>query len=116
MSRSELDMLCHRHAQQGPHPYQADEGGRIKIMLTQENSHKAGKAQHGTPPDHKGTTENTHHAHDEPVETGGSHEHDGHEHEHGQGTSANSEDDAASHSHEKGEHSSEHDVSEHTPA
>ena len=116
MNTTELEMLCYRNAQRGPHLYQADDGGRIKIMFTQEENREGHKSHHRAHPEHKRADESTHREHSQDVEPSGSHEHETHRHTHGGATHADSDEAAGRHSHEKGAHTAEHDQTEHYPA
>lgn len=116
MGITELDMLCYRNAQRGPYLYQAEEGGRIKIMFTKEESHEGHKSHHHAHSNGEGIDESTHHEHLEDVEPGGSHGHETHGDTHGGSAHAVSDETAGQHSHEKGARTADHDQSEHNPA
>jgi hypothetical protein len=116
MGISALDMLCYRNAQRGPHLYQADEGGRIKIMSTQKESHEDRQSHHDPHPKDQGGGASTHHEHSGDAGPGGPHEHGAHEHGHEGAADADSGEAAGRHSHEKGAHEAEHHTSKHNPA
>ena len=107
----ELEMLCHRNARRGPNLYQADDGGGIKIMFKQEESHED-RAQHTG----EGAGEGARREHSEGCEPGGSHGHDTHAHTHGGEAHADMDEAHGPHHHEKGGHEADQDVSEHNPA
>jgi hypothetical protein len=57
MSSSLLDILCHASAQSAPHLYQADEGGKIRIVWEQSGARCDDERRDAGPPrgSHSGT-------------------------------------------------------------